>query len=201
MQDVLMLKNLFSSKARVEILKLFLFNPEDSFYQREISNLLHQPIRAVQRELKNLMEFKLIKKLARGNRIYYKLNKKHPIYEELKVIFLKMTGIAEVLKNNLERKDSIKLAFIYGSYARGDELATSDIDLMVIGDISSKELSSFLAKPKQELKREINYVVFSVEEFKEKVKDKNHFLNTVLRDEKIFLLGDEDELKAIVGSE
>jgi predicted nucleotidyltransferase len=194
-----MLNKLFSSKTRVEILKLFLFNTNNSFYQRQISNLTAQSIRGVQREVDKLNRIGLIEKSTQGNRIYYKVNKKCPIVEDLKNIFFKSVGIAEVLRDNFKEK-GIKIAFIYGSYARGEESLLSDIDLMVIGDISSKELSSILSKPKKELMREINYVVFSLNEFINKVMQKDHFINSVLKDKKIYIIGSEDELKGLIKS-
>jgi len=194
-----MLNKLFSSKTRVEILKLFLFNTNNSFYQRQISNLTDQSIRGVQREVDKLNRIGLIEKSTQGNRIYYKVNKKCPIVEDLKNIFFKSVGIAEVLRDNFKEK-GIKIAFIYGSYARGEESLLSDIDLMVIGDISSKELSSILSKPKKELMREINYVVFSLNEFINKVMQKDHFINSVLKDKKIYIIGSEDELKGLIKS-
>ena len=194
-----MINKLFSSKARVEILKLFFFNPESSFYQRQISKLSGQSLRAVQREVARLESLGIIKKSIHGNRIYYKVNKNCPIFKDLKNILLKSVGIAQVLKENL--KDSnIQVAFIYGSYARGEENLLSDIDLMVIGKISSRELSRLLSRPKRELIREINYVVFPLKEFKERVKQKDHFLNSVLKDKKIFIIGNTSELKAIIKS-
>ena len=194
-----MINRLFSSRARVEILKLFLFNPDNSFYQRQISNLTSQSIRGVQRELENLQKIGLLKGTNQGNRIYYKVNKLCPIFEELKNILFKIAGIAEVLKRNLSGS-RIKIAFIYGSYARGGEGLLSDIDLMVIGDISSKELSTMISKPKKELMREINYAVFPAKEFIDRVRRKDHFLNSVLKDKKIFIIGDEHELKAVIKS-
>lgn len=194
-----MINRLFSSRARVEILKLFLFNPDNSFYQRQISNLTSQSIRGVQRELENLQKIGLLKGTNQGNRIYYKVNKLCPIFEELKNILFKIAGIAEVLKRNLSGS-RIKIAFIYGSYARGGEGLLSDIDLMVIGDISSKELSTMISKPKKELMREINYAVFPAKEFIDRVRRKDHFLNSVLKDKKIFIIGDENELKAVIKS-
>ena len=194
-----MLNKLFSSKTRVEILKLFLFNTGNSFYQRQISNLTAQSIRGVQREVDKLNRIGLIEKSTQGNRIYYKVNKKCPIVEDLKNIFFKSVGIAEVLRDNFKEK-GIKIAFIYGSYARGEESLLSDIDLMVMGDISSKELSSILSKPKKELMREINYVVFSLNEFINKVMQKDHFINSVLKDKKIYIIGSEDELKGLIKS-
>ena len=194
-----MLNKLFSSKTRVEILKLFLFNTNNSFYQRQISSLTAQSIRGVQREVDKLNRMGLIEKSIQGNRIYYKVNKKCPIVEDLKNIFFKSVGIAEVLRENFKEK-KIKFAFIYGSYAKGEESLLSDIDLMVIGDISSKELSSILSKPKKELMREINYIVFPLNEFIDRARQKDHFINSVLKDKKIYIAGSEDELKGFIKS-
>jgi len=194
-----MLDKLFSSKTRVEILRLFLFNAASSFYQRQISSLTNQPIRGVQREVEKLHKIGFIEKSIQGNRIYYKVNRNTPIFEDLKNIFFKSVGIAEALKENLQDK-KIEAAFIYGSYARGQESLLSDIDLMVIGDISSKQLSVLLAKPKTELMREINYAVFSLNEFIGKAAKKDHFINSVLSDKKIFIIGSEDELKGFIKS-
>lgn len=194
-----MLERLFSSRARVDVLKLFLFNPDNSYYQRQISTITRNSIRGVQRELENLQKISLIEKSIEGNRFYYKANRRCPIFEELKRIFFKSAGIAEALKSSLKGK-RIETAFIYGSYAKRQESLLSDIDLMVIGDISSKELSSILSGPKKELMREINYAVFPPREFINKAKKKEHFLNSVLNDNKIFIIGDEDELKELIES-
>jgi len=194
-----MLDKLFSSKTRVEILRLFLFNAGNSFYQRQISSLTNQPIRGVQREVEKLIKIGFLEKSVQGNRIYYKVNRNTPIFEDLKNLFFKSVGIAEALKENLQDK-KIETAFIYGSYARGEESLISDIDLMIIGDISSKELSRLLSKPKTELMREINYAVFSLNEFIGKAIQKDHFINSVLRDKKIFIIGSDDELKGLIKS-
>jgi len=194
-----MLYKLFSSKTRVEILRLFLFNAGNSFYQRQISSFTKQPIRGVQREVEKLHKIGFLEKSIQGNRIYYKVNRNTPIFEDLKNIFLKSVGIAEALKENI-KDNKIKIAFIYGSYAKGEESLLSDIDLMVIGDISSKQLSGLLAKPKTELMREINYAVFSLNEFIGKAMQKDHFINSVLKDKKIFIIGSDDELKEFIKS-
>ena len=194
-----MLNKLFSSKTRVEILKLFLFNTSNSFYQRQISSLTAQSIRGVQREVDKLNRIGIIERSIQGNRIYYKVNKKCPIVQDLKNIFFKSVGIAEALKENLKEKE-IKIAFIYGSYAKGEESLLSDIDLMVLGDISLKELSNILSKPKKELMREINYAVFSLDEFINKAMKKDHFINSVLKDKKIYIIGSKDELKGLIKS-
>ena len=194
-----MLDKLFSSKTRVEILRLFLFNADNSFYQRQISNLTKQSIRGVQREVEKLHDIGFLEKSVSGNRVYYKVNRNNPIFEDLKSIFFKSLGIAEALKENLQGKKII-IAFIYGSYARGQENLLSDIDLMVIGNISSKELSGLLSGLKTELMREINYAVFPLKEFIDKAVQKDNFINSVLKDKKIFIIGSEDELKGLIKS-
>jgi len=194
------LEELFSSKARIEILKLFLFNPENSFYQRQIATLTNQSIRGVQREVEKLKKIGLIEESLEGNRKYYKINKSCPVFEDLKKIFFKTAGIGKVLKKDLEKSNDIKIAFIYGSYARGEENLLSDIDLFVIGEITSKKISKILAKPKRELGREINYTVYSAPEYRKRIMKRDHFVNAVLKKEKIFIIGDEDKLKKIIKS-
>lgn len=194
-----MLNELFSSKTRVEVLKLFLFNPDNSFYQRQISHLTNQPIRGVQRELEKLSRIGLLQKSIDGNRVYYRVNREHPIFEDLKNIFFKCEGLAEALKENL-RDRKIDFCFIYGSYARGEESLLSDIDLMLIGDVSSKEISSILSNVRTQLSREINYAIFSSIEFINKARQKDHFICSILQNKKIFIIGTEDELKRFIKS-
>ncbi len=190
-----MIEKLFSSRARVEVLKLFVFQPGESFYQRQIALLTRQPIRAVQREVEKLCAIGLVEALSDGNRVYYSINKKCPIFTDIKNIILKSIGIAEALKSSIEKSALIDLAFIYGSYAKGTESLTSDIDLIVIGNIALKQLSALLSGVKRELGREINYAVFPPKELKRRVAQKDHFLNTVLREKKVFIIGSENELK------
>jgi predicted nucleotidyltransferase len=196
-----MIEKLFSSRTRVGILKLFLFNPNDSFYQRQISSIIHQPIRGVQRELERLESIGLIERTVQGNRLYYRVNPKSPIFGELRTIFFKTVGIAEVLKSHLGEENDIQIAFIYGSCAKGQDSLTSDIDLMIIGSIASKKLSTILSAPKGELAREINYVVFSEKEFKKRAHTHDHFLDSVLTESKINIVGNEDALGRLAESE
>jgi len=153
----------------------------------------------VQRELEKLQKIGLVESSVEGNRIYYRVNRKCPIFKDLKNLLFKSVGIAESLKKGLNT-GNIRVAFIYGSYARGEENISSDIDLMVIGDISSKELSGLLSGTGRELLREINYAVFSAEEFAGRVNKKDHFVLSVLKEKKIFIVGDDNEIKAIIGT-
>ena len=192
-----MLERLLGSGARVRILETFLLNPGRDFYQREISTVTNLPIRAIQREVERLVEVGFLEKQIRGNRIYYKCRRDFPIFEELKSIILKTVALGKILKDYLQKKEEkIELAFIYGSFAKGEESISSDIDLIIVGNITSKETSSVLSSAKDMLSREINFVVYNKEEFINK--KKNHFLREVLKEPKIFIIGSEGDLKRIL---
>jgi predicted nucleotidyltransferase len=190
--------NLFSSKARVKVMELFLLNSGNSFYQRQISELTGQPIRAVQREIEKLENMGLIEKRTEGNRSYYSTNKNNPIYNELRMIFLKTTGVAEYLKKTV-KNGSIITAFIYGSYAENNENINSDIDVFIIGSITGRELTAVLSGAKEELAREINYILMTPDEFARKAQSGDHFVRSVVENAKIFIAGDENDLKEIAG--
>lgn len=195
-----MLKLLFSSQARVEILKIFLLNPTISYYQRELEQHTKLPIRAIQRELTRMVELGLLEKRISGNRNYYQVNRDFPIFLELKSIFLKTYGIGKALRKSLKEREKINFAFIYGSYAKNQENITSDIDLFVIGNITSRKLSSYLSKLKSDFNREINFSLYSLQEFAKEIKNKNHFIMSILKEPKIFIMGKEIDFKTIISS-
>ncbi len=195
-----MLKELFSSRARIAVLKLVLLNQAKTFYQREMAAQTSLPIRAIQREVARLLRIGLLEKSVSGNRVYYQINKNCPIYPELKSIILKASGIASLLKRYLQesKPQNIRLAFIYGSYARNTENLNSDIDLVIIGGVSARKVSGILAPAKSELKREINSVLYSEQEFRRKLSNQDHFLKSVIKEPKIFLIGSAHDLKRLV---
>ena len=194
-----MLKELFSSQARVEMLKLFLLNPDKMFYQRGIAAETGLLIRAVQREVGRMRRIGLIEESASGNRIYYRVNKNCPVYPDLKSIILKSSGIAELLKQYMvsANTDDIKISFLYGSYAKNTENINSDIDLFIIGNLNARKAASLLAPAKNGLKREINLALYPEQEFREKVSRKDHFITGILKEPKIFLVGNNNDFNRI----
>lgn len=195
-----MLKELFSSKARIALLNLFLLNQAKAYYLREIAAQAGLPIQAVQRETARLLKTGLIDKSASGNRVYYQVNKNCPIYADLKSIILKSSGMAGLLRQYLNDagEDDIRIAFIYGSYAKNTENINSDIDLLIIGGITGRKISSLLAPAKFELKREINSNIYSEQEFRSRITTKDHFITGILKEPRIFLIGNANELKRII---
>ncbi|MHB8793313.1 MAG: nucleotidyltransferase domain-containing protein [Thermoleophilia bacterium] len=189
---------LFTSKARVELLKLFLMNSERDYYLREAAGLAGLPVHAVQREVEKLEKAGLLEKNARGNRIYLRANRNSPIFNEMRSIVMKTVGLGDSLSQALASgADKIKVAFIFGSVARGEDSGLSDIDLLVVGSISGRELSTLISSFRQSIGREINQLTMTSSELKKRIKDKDNFLMTVLKQPKLFLVGDESVLKAL----
>src|SRR6266513_1408267 len=140
----------------------------------------------------------LLYRLRRGNQVYYRANRENPIFEELKSILAKTSGIRDILLEGLARlADRVKLAFVYGSIARGEEKASSDVDLMVVGSVSFKDVVAALSEIDRKLGREVNPTVFGLREFHEKLAAKNHFLSTVAKEKKLFVIGDEREFRRL----
>jgi predicted nucleotidyltransferase len=193
-----MLELLFSSTARVKVLALLLLNPETSFYQREISALADLPIRAVQREVERLQTLGLLTSFTRGNQVHYQINRDFFLFPELKNIFLKTVGLTALLGEALKGAENVALALIYGSYAADQESTTSDIDLLVVGTLSSRALHTTLQEAEKLIHREINYTLFSPEEFRARAQTGDGFLRNVLTGPKLFLIGDENALRALV---
>src|SRR5262249_6377763 len=188
------LSNILFSGSRRSILALLYSHADEQFYLREIVRRAGTGIGATQRELRQLSEAGLIQDVRRGHQVYYQANRKNPIFAELKSIIAKTSGIRDVLLEVLAPLASrIKLAFVYGSIARGAEIPTSDVDLMVVGEVSFADVVSALSESEAKLGREFNPTVYGPREFREKLAAKNHFLSTVATDKKLFVIGDERE--------
>ena len=193
-----MLRKLFSSRVRVEILSVFLMNPERELYLREIARPTGEDYKNVSMELRNLEGIGLMSSRNEGNLKYFSINKEFIIYEELKSIFMKTRGAVGILREAVSMKRDIDYAFIYGSFATGEERAGSDIDLMVIGRISLEEVLALLRGPEETLSREINVSLYDLQEIRKRVKDHDPFIMEVLEGSKIMLIGDENELRRII---
>lgn len=189
-----MLERLFSSRVRVRLLTIFLLNPDLPCHVRELSRQVDANYSAIWKELSNLEQAGLLISETMMNRKVYRLNTAFPIMAELRKIILKTVGAGDLIRQALDGLDGIEAAFIYGSFAGGDPDLQSDLDLMIIGEIRLSELSSSIAAIEEELARPVNYIIYSQEEWKSKVKERDPFILNVLKGEKIMLIGSVDEL-------
>jgi len=197
MNDNLLCSGLFG-KTRQAVLALLYGRADSSFYTKQILDAVKSGRGTVQRELKNLTDTGIITREVEGRQVYYRANEKCPIFNELKSVVRKTFGVADVIRQSLATvADKIRVAFIFGSIARSTDDRKSDIDLMIVGTISFGDVVSLLSSAEEKLGREVNAVVYPIAEFKKKVKEDHHFVKTVLEDEKIFVIGDEGELRRL----
>lgn len=192
------LSKVLFGQTRRSVLALLFGHADEQFYLREIARRGGTGIGATQRELGQLTEAGLISRVRRGHQIYYQANRKNPIFSELKSILVKTSGIRDILLEGLTSlEDRIKLAFVFGSIARGEEKASSDVDLMVVGEASFTDVVSALGQIEAKLGREVNPTVYGPREFREKLVAKNHFLSTIAKEKKLFVIGDEREFRRL----
>ncbi len=190
-------KALFGKTQRALLAHLFT-HPDEKFYLRQLARAISSGLGALQREVQRLSDAGIIERTTQGKEVFYQANIHSPIFKDLKNLVLKTVGVADVLRTDLARlKDKILIAFIYGSIAKGEPKKESDIDIMVIGDVTLAQVLSTLEKSNNTLNREINPTIYPPSEFRKKLSQKNHFVQTVLKEPKIFLLGGEDELKRL----
>ena len=191
MKNFEIINRLFSSKLRTKLLDVFLSSPDARFYIRELERKIKEEAKNVSRELKNLEALGLLISEKQGNLKYYSVNENFFLYPELKAIIFKTTGVQGLLKEVLERLKGVETAFIYGTYATGKESEGSDVDIMIIGKPDLTELNEVISDLEEKLNREINYMCFDQEEFKERRKAGDAFINDVLSGEKIMLKGSD----------
>lgn len=180
---------------RRQILALLLMHPEQSFHVREIARITGKPAGTLYRELSALAEAGLLIRSPSGNQVHYRANPACPIYEELRGILRKTFGVADVLRAALDAvADRINVAFVYGSVARGEERAASDVDVMIIGKLKFSDAVLALSSAEETLRREVNPHVYSTREFGEKFADREPYLIRAVEGPRIFLKGNDDDL-------
>ena len=183
-------------KIRQNILAAIYSQPERWWFMSELAAFIKTAPSSLQRELESLVKSGILRSRRDGNRLYFQAEIDSPIFAPLRELIGQTLGIAEKLKESLSPLEKkIRWAFIYGSVARREEHTLSDVDLMFIGAVGLADISPILCELERRFNREINATCYSAEEFTEKIRSENHFLMSVLKKEKIFLIGDKDELE------
>jgi uncharacterized protein len=189
------LSNALFSRAQAAILGLLYSRADESFYFRQIVATTGLAIGQAQRELVHLVDAGILDKSRQGMHVYFRAAKTCPIFEELRQIVAKIIGPGDILRRALlPLKNRISAAFIFGSVARGTENSASDLDLLIVGAVSFREVVEQIRAAEQSLGRPINPIVYPPREFRDKLSRDHHFLKTVMAGEKIFVLGGPDDL-------
>ncbi len=193
-----MLETLFNSRLRAKTITFLMTHADDRFFVRQLNLLIGEDSTNLSRELARLTRMGILICHIEGRQKYFQANKRCPVYEELKGLVLKTSGIADMVKKALlPIVGRLRIAFIFGSIAEGTETSESDIDLFMIGEITLRDTAPFLVSVSSDLGRVINPVIFSPVEMKEAVEEKRHFIMALLDRKKLFLIGDEDEFEQL----
>jgi len=185
------------TKTQQRVLGLLYGKPERSFYTNEIVRRADMGRGTIRRELERLVSAGLLVVTREGNQHHYRANPGNPIYQELLGIVRKTFGVADVIQAELAPVyEQIDLAFIYGSIAKREDTASSDIDLLVVTDaLAYADLMTVLTDAEKSLGRPINPSIYTAEQIRDKLKQKNTFLTRVMEQPKIWVKGSEDDIR------
>jgi predicted nucleotidyltransferase len=186
---------LLFGRTRRRVLGWLLGHADEAYYLRQIVRHTDTSVGAVQRELEQLTTAGLLHRTVQGRQVYFQANREAPIFPELQGLFAKTAGLTDVLREALvPLGERVLVAFVFGSAARGELRAASDIDLLVVGDGSFQDVVEALATAQERLGRDINPTVYPPNEFRTKLRAKHHFLTTILSEPRMFIFGGDDEL-------
>jgi predicted nucleotidyltransferase len=183
--------------VRQELLAATLLSPDKWWYMSELAFHLKTSLSSLQRELNSLNASGVLERRQDGRRTYYRARRDSPVFGDLHELFLKTAGIVPALKSELTKFGKrIRCAALYGSIARSEEVGESDIDLLVVGEITTAALLPALRRAERQFGREVNVKLYSEREFRDKMRGDDHFVKSVLRGKVVSLIGSLDELEA-----
>jgi predicted nucleotidyltransferase len=190
------LEELLSSRVRAGLFRILFGANDRELHLRDLARRAGLHEASIRQELKKLRRLDLVVKRRDGNRVYFRANTAHPLYPEIHKLVLKTSGIVELIGDSMTGED-IEVAFVFGSIARGEETARSDVDLMIIGEIGLRKLAALLRGVVEEVGREVNPHVMTPREYQRRLKESDHFVTNVLSGPKIYVIGSENEFEAM----
>lgn len=191
-----MLRDLMVSKVRVKLLQTFLSQPKEMFYVRQLVRAIDEEINAVRRELSRMEKAGMVKKEARGNRLYYWFNKNYLFWGDLLSLIAKTTGLGGKILKRKNRLGKIKFAMISGRFIRSLPTQEGGVDLLIVGEVNLPTLANLMREEEGRLEREINYTVMAKDEFEFRKKRRDPFLLGILTGSRVMIIGDEEDLVA-----
>lgn len=188
------LKDFMMSRVRVQLLELFYSNPTEMYYVRQITREVDEEINAVRRELDRMIENGIIKKEQRGNRLYYYLNNQYYYYPELLCLVSKSTGLGKKIVKFRNKLGKLRFVVFSGKFAKHLARAHDDVDILIVGDVVLPEISMLVQEEEKKRGREINFTMFTNEEFEFRKQRRDPFVSELLAGSRIMIIGEEEEL-------
>lgn len=192
-----LLAELLSSKARAEIFRILFGTGDASLYLREIERRSGFSAGTVQQELRKLHRLDLLGQRRDGNRLYYRANREHPLFPEIRNMVLKTLGLADLFGEALRGVPGIRVAFIFGAFAVGGKNAQSAVDLMIVGNADPGRVAAILSGLSGRTGREILPHVLTADEFRKRREEREHLVSRALLEPKRFVAGSEEELRTL----
>jgi DNA-binding transcriptional ArsR family regulator len=187
------LQDFMISKTRVKMMELFFTKPEEMYYVREITRATKEEINAVRRELERMLDYGLLKSEQRGNRLYYYLNTKYVYFQELQQMVAKSMGLGRKIRKLQRKLGTISFVMFSAKFVQGKRPRQDEVDMLIIGEVVLPELQALIKEEETSLQREINYAVFSDEEFKFRKTRRDPFVMDILFGSRVMVIGSEDE--------
>ena len=196
MPHIPLFSHFFTNQSLIDVVLFFLLNPNEEVYLAQVVNSTGKALIQVQRTLKRLLDSGLVEKTTHKRKTYYKANLKHVAYEDVKNLVIKAKIFSPTFKDDITYLNKkVRYGFIYGSVAKSTHTPQSDIDVLLIGDLSYYDAGSFIFKLGRELAQEVNVVILSLDKLLQEIKNKNSFTSRVLQEPKIWLFGDRNEFE------
>ncbi len=190
------LLDLFTSRVRLKIFNLFIPNPDEMYYVRQVTRMLGEEVNAVRRELERLREIGLLTTEKRANRLYYKVRVDFPFYYDLLRIVGRTTGLGRIFMDKLTSLGKVRFAMLSAEFVKGRKSGPNEIDFMVVGRVNVEVLQDMIRDYEEQIGREVNYTVMTEDEFEFRKNRGDAFIRDVLSQPQIVLVGDESELNS-----
>jgi predicted nucleotidyltransferase len=181
---------------RQRVLGLLLLHPDARYHVREIARLTNTAAGSLHRELSKLAKTQVLIREVSGNQVYYQANSKFAIFEELASILRKTSGLVDILANALiPLIEKIEVAFVFGSLGSGTGNLGSDVDVLIIGELSFSDAVAALYPAQAIISREINPKVYARAAWQELINKKDAFAQEILKKQKLFIIGTNNDLE------
>jgi predicted nucleotidyltransferase len=186
--------------TRQRVLAALLLQPAASLHLRELARITGSHAGTLARELEKLTEAGLLLRSEQGNQVHYRANRASLLFDDLAAMFRKTHGVVPILRDSLESvADHVSMAWVFGSLASGSEVRGSDVDLLVLGDVGFAELVRAIHPAQEVLGREVNPVLYSLDEFMRRVQIGDAFARDLITKPRLLVLGDKDDVGKLAG--
>ncbi|CAN5241229.1 hypothetical protein BH09PAT2_BH09PAT2_06810 [soil metagenome] len=188
------LEHIIPSKVRRKILQLFFQNPDNTYFLREVVRQVNEEVNAVKRELDILFDAKVLSRERRTNKVFYSLNKNFLLYDEFLRIFTKTSILSQQIIKNISKLGKVKYISISTKFSKKTAIKDDEIYVLFVGIIVVPEVETIINDARKEFGWDINYTVMPDEELKFRKKNNDPFIWKFLKQPKIMLVGQEEDL-------